>query len=291
MNLPPCEFLSCIAATARRAAARRPRIGSWPLLAAALAGACIGLTATARAADEGLVEFRESDYAAYSALRLAHAVAGEKRMFAHDQTKQAAIDAEFARACAAAGWTRDRFEAVDGAVGSALGAIDDPENAGDEVAPATLATVKAHLAELRDTDGLHKRARDLVQAEAQAARRGAVPTAAQLAGRWVWDVELTIASMAEGLGDDVKQTMREQLAKTLVGATYMFGPGDKIVATNQRPGAAPETQEGRYRLEGSKLVIIQRMGSRDREDKVDVGIKDGHLLVGMMGMYSVFRRE
>lgn len=53
----------------------------------------------------------------------------------------------------------------------------------------------------------------------------------------------------------------------------------------------PETQERRYRLDGSKLVIIAPMSSRDREDTVDVGMKDGHLLVGMMGMSSVFRRE
>ncbi len=288
---PPRESPASLSATTRRASARRPHFGTWPLLAAVLAGAFVAFATTVRAQDEGTVQFKEADYADYAKLRLANAVASEQRMFAHDKTKQAAIDAEFTRACAGAGWTRERFEAVDEAVGLALSAIDDPESAGEDVSPTTLATVKAHLSELKDSDGLQKQARDLVQAEAQAAKRGTPPTAAQLSGRWVWDAELTVASMAEGMGDELKQTMRDQLSKTLVAASYTFGPGDRIVAVNQRPGAAPETEEGRYRLEGSKLVIIARMGSRDREHPVDVGLKDGHLLIGMMGIYSVFRRE
>ncbi len=291
MNPTPHAFPVVPPATARRASARRPRFAVWPLLAVALVGAFVALAGTARAGENGSVQFKEADYAAYAKLRLAKAVADEKRMFAHDKAKQAAIDAEFARACADAGWTRARFETVDEEVDWALSAINDPENAGEDVSPTTLATVKAHLSDLNDLDGLQSRARELVQAEAQAARRGAAPTPAQLAGRWVWDAELTIASMAEGLGDDLRQSMRDQLSKTLVAASYTFGPGDVIVAVNQRPGAAPQTDEGHYRLEGSKLVILARVGSRDRMQTVDIGLKDGHLLIGMMGMYSVFRRE
>jgi hypothetical protein len=255
-----------------------------------LAGMIVAGAGTARAQEE-IVQFRESDYAAYAKLRLAKAVAEEEGMFAHDQVKRAAIDARFAIACADAGWTKERFEEIDSAVGSALSAIGDPENAGEEISPTTLATVKAHQKELADNDGLRQRARNLVQEQALAAKRGVPPTHAQLAGHWVWDIELTIASMAEGLGDDLKQTMRDQLSKTLVAASYTFGPGDRLVAVNQRPGAAPETQTGTYRLDGSKLTVIAKMGSRDRKDQVDVGIKDGNLRIGMMGMYSVFRRE
>jgi len=275
--------------TVRRACARRPRCSA--LRGIAVAGALVAFAATARAQESGLVQVRESDYPAYAKLRLAKAVAEEKEMFAHDQVKRSAIDAEFAKACTDLGWTADRYGEVDGAVSSALSSIDDPENAGEELSPVTLATVKAHLADLKDFDGLRKRARDLVQEQMRAAARGATPTPAQLAGKWVWDIELTIASMAEGMGDDLKQSMRDQLSKTLTAATYTFGPGDRIAVVNQRPGQPPENQEGRYRLAGSKLTIISKMGSRERADDVDVGLKDGHLLIGMMGMYSVFRRE
>ena len=199
---------------------------------------------TARAQEEGIVQFREADYAAYAQLRLANAVAEEKGMFAHDPAKRAAIDAEFATACADAGWTKERFAEIDSAVGSALSAIGDPENAGEEVSPTTLATVKAHQKELADNDGLRQRARNLVQEQMLAAKRGVPPTPAQLAGHWVWDIELTIASMAEGMGDELKQSMRDQLSKTLVAASYTFGPGDRLVAVNQRPGAAPVSVSG-----------------------------------------------
>jgi hypothetical protein len=33
------------------------------------------------------------------------------------------------------------------------------------------------------------------------------------------------------------------------------------------------------------------MGTRDREEKVDVGLKDGRLYLGIMGAYSVFERQ
>ena len=64
-----------------------------------------------------------------------------------------------------------------------------------------------------------------------------------------------------------------------------------MVAVNQRPGLPPETTQGTYRLEGSTLFIKGKMGTRDREEKVDVGIMDGRLQIGMMGAYSVFERQ
>jgi hypothetical protein len=260
-------------------------------LAIVLAGAFSTFAGTASADEEGPVQFKEADYAAYSTLRFAKAVAEEKRMFAHDKAKQAAIAAEFAKACAEIGWTTERFEQVDDAVSAALSALGDPENAGDEVSKTTLATVKAHQKELADYDGLRKRARDLMQEQAMAAKRGAPPTPAQLAGKWVWDMDLTIASMTEGMGDELKTSMRDQLSKTLVASSYTFGPGDRLVAITQRPGLAAETQEGTYRLEGSTLTVKALMGKRQREDQLSIGIKDGYLRIGMMGMFSVFRRE
>ena len=240
-----------------------------------LAGAFLAFAGTSSADEPGPIEFTEADYPAYSTLRFAKAVAEEKRMFAHDKAKQAAIAADFAKACAEVGWTKERFEQVDDAVSAALNALRDPENAGDEVSKTTLATVKAHQKELADYAELRKRARDLVQEQAMAAKRGAPPTPAQLAGKWVFDMDLTVAGMTEGMGDELKKSVRDSLSKTLIAASYTFGPGDRLVATNQRLGMAPETQEG----------------NREREDKLNIGIKDGYLRIGMMGFFSVFRRE
>ena len=258
--------------------------------AALLMATALVFAPAAPAQEDAPVEFREADYAAYTTLRLAKAVAGEKLMFAHDKAKQDPINAEFEKACAGLGWTPDRFEAVDGAVSAALSTIADPENASEEVTKTTLATVKAHQKELENYGAVSQRAQQIVRDQAQAERRGTAPTPAQLAGTWIWDLDLTIDDVASGLDGELRKTLRDSMAKTLVAATYTFGPGNRLVAVNQRPGAAAETQEGSYRIDGNKLTIIARMGSRDREDQVDVGMKDGHLRIGMMGVYSVFRR-
>jgi hypothetical protein len=305
-TLPP-GILAVVCETARGAFGRRfgtaqayrgtsssltlhPRKFSF-LSAVVLAGALIAFAGTAWADDGEAVQFTEADYAAYSTLRFAKAMADEKRMFAHTKEKQAAVAAELAKACADVGWTKERFEQVDDAVGAALGALGDPENAGDEVSKTTLATVKAHQKELEDYDGLRKRAAEMMREQEMAARRGAPPTPAQLAGKWVLDMELTIAGMTEGLGDELKKTARDELRKTLVAASYRFGPGDRLVAISQRPGMAPETEEGTYQLEGSTLIVKAKMGKREHEGKLNIGIKDGYLRIGMMGFFSVFRRE
>ena len=287
MTILPLGVPVHVGETARGDIARHPR----SLLALALAGSLLAFAGTVRAQDEGPVQFTEADYAAYSTLRLAKAVSDEKGMFAHDKAKRAAIAEEFAKACIGAGWTAERFEQVDDAVGSALSALDDPENAEEDVSKTTLATVKAHRADLTNYDGLRQHAREIVQEQAMADRRGAPPTPAQLAGTWVMDMDLTVASMTEGMGEDLKKSAREGLSKNLLAARYTFGPGDRLASTIQRPGPVMETQEGTYRLEGSTLFIKARMGTRNREDKVAVGIKDGHLRIGMMGVFSVFRRE
>ena len=261
------------------------------LLALVLAGSFMAFVGTATAEEEGTTQFTEADYAAYSTLRLAKAVTDEKEMFAHSKEKQAALKAEFAKACADASWTKERFEQIDEAVGTALSALGDPENAGEEISKTTLSTVKAHQKELADYDGLRQRAREIVQEEALAARRGAPPTPAQLAGTWVMDMDLTVAGMTEGMGDDLKKSARDGLSQNLLAARYTFGPGDRLVATITRPGPLVEKQEGTYRLEGSTLFITARMGSRNREDKVAIGIKDGGLRIGMMGVFTIFRRE
>lgn len=90
----------------------------------------------------------------------------------------------------------------------------------------------------------------------------------------------------------MKNYIRLMVGVALTGATYTFGPGDKLVAVCQRPNLPPETVEGTYRLEGAKMKV--RTASKSggsREDVLDVGIRDGQLRVGMLGIFSVYRRQ
>jgi hypothetical protein len=224
---------------------------------------------------------------------LAKAVVEEKSMFAHgDKEKQAAIDAQFNKVLAETGWTKERFGEVDDAVGSILSILGDPEQEMDpELDKTTIATVKAHRKELEDYGGLQQRARQQFQEEQVLERRGRAPTAAEITGKWVLNIDRSIASISGGLPGEVTKEARDAFTKAITGATYTFGPGDTLVAVNQRPGVPPETTQGTYRLEGNTLFIKAKMGTRDREDKVDVGIKDGRLQIGMMGAYSVFEKQ
>jgi hypothetical protein len=253
----------------------------------------LGFAVAARAGEGTPARLTEADYAAFTKLRLAKAVVEEKGMFAHgNKEKQAAIDAQLTKVLAETGWTKERFEQVSEAVDSILGVLSDPEQQMDsEMDRTTIATVKAHRKDLEDYDGLKKRALQQIQDEQILALRGRPPTAAELTGKWVLNVELSVASITQGLPDEVTKNAAEEYRKNLTAATYTFGPGNTIAAINQRPGVPPETTQGTYRLEGSTLFIKAKMGTRDREEKMDVGIKDGRLYIGMMGAYSVFEKQ
>ena len=214
-------------------------------------------------------------------------------MFAHgNKEKQAAIDAQLTKVLAETGWTAERFEQVSEAVDSILGVLSDPEQQMDpEMDKTTIATVKAHRKDLEDYDGLKQRALQQIRDEQILAKRGRPPTAAEITGKWVLNVELSVASISEGTTDELTKKLADEYRKNLTAATYTFGPGNAIAAINQRPGVPPENTQGTYRLEGSTLFIKAKMGTRDREDKVDVGIKDGRLYIGMMGVYSVFEKQ
>jgi hypothetical protein len=257
------------------------------------AGVLLGFALAARAGEGTPARLTEADYAAFTKLRLAKAVVEEKSMFAHgNKEKQAAIDAQLTKVLAETGWTKERFEQVNDAVDSVVSALSDPEQPMDpEMDQTTIATVKAHRKELEDYNGLTKRAQQQIQEEQILAKRGPPPTAAEIAGKWVLNVELSVASISDGTPDELTKKLADEYRKNLTVATYTFGPGDMISAINQRPGRPPETTQGTYRLEGSTLLIKAKMGTRDREDKVDVGIKDGRLYIGMMGAYSVFERQ
>jgi hypothetical protein len=249
---------------------------------------------TAAGQDEAPARPTEADYAEYARLRMAHEVANQKDDFARGAAEKAAVQAEFEKACASAGWTAERYEQVDEAVDNVLSALAEPENYSlDDTDEVTVATVKAHRKELDDFEAVRQRAADQVKEDRLLAKRGAPATPAELNGTWVLDIPLTLAGMTEGASDELKEKAEADYRKTLTGATYTFGPGDRIKAVNQRPGQPPETTEGRYRLDGAKLTISApaRAGGPEREDSVDVGIKDGRLLIGKFGFYSVFRRE
>jgi len=253
----------------------------------------IGIAMAVRAEDGAPVRLTEADYPDFAKLRLAKAVVEERSMFAHgNKAKQAAIEAKFTKVLAETGWTQERFGAVDDAVGSILSVLGDPEQEMDpELDKTTIATVKAHRKELADYNGLQQRARQQLQEEQVLERRGRAPTAAEIAGKWVLNIDRSVASITGGLPSEVTKEARDAFTKAITGATYTFGPGDTMVAVNQRPGLPPETTQGTYRLEGSTLFIKGKMGTRDREEKVDVGIMDGRLQIGMMGAYSVFERQ
>jgi hypothetical protein len=257
------------------------------------AGMVLVLGAVARADESNLGRLRESDYPTFCKLRLARAVAEEKGMFAHgNKAKQAAIEAQAAKALAEVGWSEERFGAVSAAVDSVLNNLADPEQELDpEIDKTTIATVKAHRQELQDTNALQQRARQIMVDEQTLERRGRAPTAAELNGKWVMNFDRTVASIADGMPAEIVKNAGDELRKHLTGATYTFGAGNTITAVNERPGVPPETSQGFYRLEGNTLVIIMKMGSRNREDKIDIGIKEGRLMIGMMGAYSVFERQ
>ena len=264
------------------------------------AGMLAVVASLAQAQEVNTTKVSEADCAVYARLRFARAIADEKGMFAHSDKDKQAVKAQLAKSFTDAGWTEDRYDQIDQAVSEGLGVLQESEQGEDPAAAkqqlaamdkTTVATIKAHRKDLTDDSGMRQRARQQIQDEQAAARRGAPPTAAELAGKWVLDLDLTIAAMSEGLPDDLRKNVGDDLRKRLAGATYTFGPGDKLVATNQRPGQPPETDQGTYRLDGSRLIIKAKMGQRDRENGVDVGIKDGHLHIGMMGVYSVFRKE
>jgi hypothetical protein len=257
------------------------------------AGAFLGFALAIRAADGAPARLTEANYASFTKLRLAKAVVEEKSMFAHgNKEKQAAIDAQFNKVLAETGWTKERFGEIDDAVGSILSVLGDPEQEMDpELDKTTIATVKAHRKELEDYGGLQQRARQQFQEEQILERRGRAPTTAEITGKWALNVELSVASITQGLPDEITKKAADEYRKNLTLATYTFGPGNTIAAINQRPGLLPETTQGTYRIEGNSLFIKAKMGTRDREDKIDVGIKDGRLYIGMMGVYSVFERQ
>ena len=255
------------------------------------------LASMAVAQDEA-VKVTEADFGVYEKLRYASILTQERRSQTPDKAKQAAIKAPWEQELKSANWTEERFGAVDSAVGDAVTALADQEKGGEEAAAAketldgldktTVATVKAHRKEHTDDQELRKKAREQVRQEADAERRGPAPDPKALEGKWVLDLDATVGLLAPGAGADVTKEIREKMKTTMGEASYTFGPGDKIIS-NIVQQDKKRTDEGTYRLDGSKIFF--KANGRQREESMDAGMKDGKLRLGMMGFYSVFRKE
>ena len=263
-----------------------------------LAAGVLGMLTSPAAAQDGAVKVTEADFAAYEKLRYASIVNEERRPFARDDAKKAAIKAEWEAALKTAGWSEDRFREIGSAVDDAANALNDVDKGGEDAAAGketlasldktTVATVQAHRKEHIADEDLRKKAREQVRGEADAERRGAAPDPKALEGKWVFDLDATVASMMPGADAELAKDLRAKMGETMSEATYTFGPGDKIVSTIVQKGTK-RTDEGTYRLDGNKLYF--KAAGRQRENFLDVGMKDGKLRIGMMGMYSVFKKE
>lgn len=263
-----------------------------PRLAAAALAALVSLAPLQAAA---AVKVTESDLATLQKIRYAKALAGARRLYARgDKAKLAAAEAEAKGAAQAAGWSDERFGQVNDAVGALQGVLEQIKRG--EVAesdldsqleeppdPVTVATVRAHLDEL--SQGLSQKAEQQVRAEAEAERRGAPPTAAQLQGTWTIDFDATVELIGGSLiaGEERAKLIRKMRDAT-GEASYTFGPGSAVVTRSKRG-----EEKGTYRVEGSQIFF--RNPATKREEKLDVGMRNGKLQMGMGVGLTVFSRR
>jgi hypothetical protein len=241
----------------------------------------------------------ESDLKKYQELEYAKAVREAWKMYARaDKAKQAAADAEYARVRSAAGWTDERYGAIDEAIGEVLSALSSAKS-GDitadelkstlaECDPVTVAAVKAHFDELNtpnNSERAEKQVRDAIAEE----RAGAVPTPAQLAGKWVFDADATVKDALGGLGspEDTAKLKADMIARA-GNPWYVFGPGNQIESHSKGTSGGEVIFRGTFRIEGHKMFF--KAENQKREESLQAGIRDGKLLLGMFGINSVFTR-
>lgn len=246
------------------------------------------------------VKVTESDFNTYYKLRYSEELFRTREMFAHGDGAKKKFDIdEFDKAIADSGWTREKYEGVSTALGDAsqaLGMMKDPEQI--DAAKETLAsldkvtveTAKTHQKEIDDGEPLRQRAMKQIQADADAAVRGENLTTDKLEGKWLSDIEATVELNTQKFGgEELKKTMRESLLQTMPEATYVFGPGDKMESIVKRGDGTIQNSKGTYRIDGDTLFL--KAEGRRREYDIKAGIKDGTLRLGMMGAYTVLKRE
>lgn len=265
-------------------------------IALVLCFACLS-PGLALAQEEGPTKVTEADYQTFQKLRYSHELARTRKMFSRgDDAKEAAAEAELAKALGDAGWTAERYQSIEetiDAVTSDLQMLDSEEEREmakeslEAMDKTTVETVKAHLKDPNGDDALSKRAMEQIREEKELAKRGEPVDAAKLEGTWVADIEATAEVNTQDYGPELKQQMAETLRKTLPKSSYVFGPGDRIEAITEQAGANRH-EKGTYRVEGTN--IIMKADGRSREYELKAGMKDGTLRIGMMGIYTVFKR-
>jgi hypothetical protein len=243
----------------------------------------------------------ESDYAKLRKLQYAKALVNVREEWSHgDKAKQAQAKAGWEQALKETGWNDDTFSRADEAVGEVMGNLqsnksgdlsdDDLKQTLAESDPTTVATVRAHYAELsnsKDSSQAEQQVRDEIQQEAA----GVPPTRAQLEGTWVFDSDATIDAMLGGLAtaEDKAKMKADMLAK--VGTSeFTFGPGDLIISRTRDSAGGEKVDRAAYRLDGRKVFI--KGGESRREYDLTIGLRNGRLQLGMGGLgFSVFSRK
>jgi hypothetical protein len=254
------------------------------------------LLGTAFAQDVPTTKVSESDYAVFAKLRFAVELAQAKSQVAgNDRVKLAAVKSELNKAFSDSGWSQDRFAEVSEALLGAANRISllgspDAEEAGyareelSRMDPLTVATARAHAAELGDSSVVSDKAMRQARDDAQKELRGPEPTLAQLQGRWDFDLEATVELNAKGLGAETRKKMRDSMAKTMSSAVYIFGPGSAVEVLTRTAEGPMRSEKTSFRIAGGRIYFKTGKSEVD----LDIGMKDGRLRIGTMGIYSVF---
>jgi hypothetical protein len=241
----------------------------------------------------------EADFKIYRAVQYAEALRDARVMWARgDQAKREAAAALPKSALRDAGWTEERYGEVAEAVSeihSALQSAKDGELTDSDLAATlavhdatTVATVRAHFAEIQRNDD-SQRADKQVRDEIEAERTGVPPTAAQLAGTWVFDAEASVELMLGGAPGEEGRKLVAELKAKFEGTTYVFAPGGRVTVRSRGADGREVEESCDYRLDGA--VIIFTSETRKREDRLKAGLRNGKLHLGYsFGMIALSRK-
>jgi hypothetical protein len=243
----------------------------------------------------------EGDLQMYRDLEYATRLFEVRKMWARrDAGKIGAAQAELDAAWRESGWTRERFDEVYDAVGQVLSNIraarsgdiseDDLKSALAEQHPTTVAAVRARFDELEAADD-SGRAEKQVRDEIARERAGAPPTPAQLQGTWVYDIDATVEAMGlAGLfgGAELAKLKADTLEKS-GNPSYTFGPGDAMESRVKAAGGTERIDKGFFRIEGDKIYM--RAADSKREHEMQIGIRQGRLVMGTGTISAVFIKQ
>jgi hypothetical protein len=258
----------------------------------------LAFTGAAFSQDAPTTKVGEADYATFAKLRYAVELADAKTQVArNDPAKLAAVKDDLKKAFADSGWSQDRFAEISEALLGAANRLslldsEDAEEAGyareelELMDPVTVATARAHAAELNDGSVVSDKAMRQARADAQKDLRGPAPAPAQLNGRWDFNLEATVELNASGLGPETKKKMRDGMAKTMSYASYIFGPGGAVEVLTRTAEGPLRSDKTTFRISDGKIFFKTGKSEVD----LDIGMKDGQLRIGTMGIYSVFDR-